>query len=255
MGPPISFYVKTDLKPSFTVHLRSRDTLGALKRKVSQIVERPPELLSVFIFETRELHDDDKTFYGISPQPFLYIYIYLYYYFDWQEALILVLCAVFVLRAAVLPAEYKIGDGYTIFVKLRERVGEVRKKPKKSKSADTKGKKPGGQSSVVQEEVNEGVPIDALIFEFLQMQLGALGLQTNRHMTVVSAPNAQPTTMMGSVANAIGMGTTSSSLSPNAAASSSTLTADKKKNSKSASSEVPLPFPSSLYSASSKQRY
>ncbi|ELR15597.1 ubiquitin domain containing protein [Acanthamoeba castellanii str. Neff] len=197
MGPPISFYVKTDLKPSFTVHLRSRDTLGALKRKVSQIVERPPELLSVFIFETRELHDDDKTFY-----------------------------------------EYKIGDGYTIFVKLRERVGEVRKKPKKSKSADTKGKKPGGQSSVVQEEVNEGVPIDALIFEFLQMQLGALGLQTNRHMTVVSAPNAQPTTMMGSVANAIGMGTTSSSLSPNAAASSSTLTADKKKNSKSASSET-----------------
>ena len=75
MGPPISFYVKTDLKPSFTVHLRSRDTLGALKRKVSQIVERPPELLSVFIFETRELHDDDKTFYGASSsQPFAYDY-------------------------------------------------------------------------------------------------------------------------------------------------------------------------------------
>lgn len=117
----------------------------------------------------------------------------------------------------------------------------MRKKPKKSKSADTKGKKPGGQSSVVQEEVNEGVPIDALIFEFLQTQLGALGLQTNRHMTVVSAPNAQPTTMMGSVANAIGMGTTSSSLSP-AAAASSTLTADKKKSSKSASSEVRSSF-------------
>lgn len=118
----------------------------------------------------------------------------------------------------------------------------MRKKPKKSKSADTKGKKPGGQSSVVQEEVNEGVPIDALIFEFLQTQLGALGLQTNRHMTVVSAPNAQPTTMMGSVANAIGMGTTSSSLSPAAAASSSTLTSDKKKSSKSASSEVRSSF-------------
>lgn len=87
MGPPISFYVKTDLKPSFTVHLRSRDTLGALKRKVSQIVERPPELLSVFIFETRELHDDDKTFYGTSSsQPFDYVY-------DWAGGSSFLLCA------------------------------------------------------------------------------------------------------------------------------------------------------------------
>jgi hypothetical protein len=138
-----------------------------------------------------------------------------------------------------LLTEYKIGDGYTLFVKLRERAGEAKKKSKKSKSTDAKGKKPtgSGQSSVAQEEVNEGIPIDALILEFLQFNLGALGLQTNRHMAVVSAPNpSQPTTMMGSVANAIGMGAT---LSP---ATSSTLTADKKKNSKSASSEVgPLP--------------
>jgi hypothetical protein len=69
MGPAISFYVKSDLKPSFTVHMRSRDTLGALKRKVAQIVERPPEMLSVFIFDTRELHEEDKTFYGMYRCP------------------------------------------------------------------------------------------------------------------------------------------------------------------------------------------
>jgi len=63
-GPPITLYIKSDLRPSLEIRMRNRDTLGALKRRLAEIFERPPEMLAVYIFETRELHDDDKTFYG-----------------------------------------------------------------------------------------------------------------------------------------------------------------------------------------------
>lgn len=137
-----------------------------------------------------------------------------------------------------LCAELKVGDGFPLLVKLRERPGEVRKKPKK-KPSDTKGKKPGPTTaSPPQEESNE-MPIDSFIVEVIQMKLGALGLQPNRNLSVpVSA--SQQTSMIGSVANAIGIGMGSSS--PAAQIASSNTTPDKKKNSKSASSEVHFLF-------------
>lgn len=110
--------------------------------------------------------------------------------------------------------DHKIGDGYSLFVKLRERVEEAKKRPKRSaKAAEGKSKKPAtpmgqGSTGPLQEEPGEmmAMPINTLIVEFLQAYMGVVGLNASRHMTVLPSSPQQSVGVMGSVASAIGMG-------------------------------------------------
>ncbi len=57
-----------DLKPAFVLQMRSKDTLGALKRRVGEHVSKSPDLLKVIVGDTKEFKHDEKTFFGKAHQ-------------------------------------------------------------------------------------------------------------------------------------------------------------------------------------------
>lgn len=50
----------------FMLQMRSNETVGALKRKVAEQYGKAPKVLRVFVDNTKELKDDDKTLSGIE---------------------------------------------------------------------------------------------------------------------------------------------------------------------------------------------
>ncbi|KAL6065920.1 USP domain-containing protein [Balamuthia mandrillaris] len=158
-GVPITLYVKADLRRSFVAHVRSKDTLLSLKRKISEHYEKPPRLLRLWVNDKEIKDNDSKTLADCKVTDGLDVFVQ---------------------------------------IKEEQQPRNVSPTGKKAQSESKKSSSEPQDEDDQDDGSYQEIPMDSVLLNVLQMQMRAVGLATQNLDAVLklnsrlAAPPAKP---------------------------------------------------------------